>query len=142
METSGAACDARLLEQEALLAAYWSQFLRTYAPDGGSLKSDRYEFGSEELDAFGVADRVAHEDDLLILGPSGCGKTLLAKKIGIHCLERGYVPIFLQGKYFAGTLGESMGREADPFGGTPRLVRGSGAAPSDERRRAWWRLRR
>ncbi|MBB3759558.1 NERD domain-containing protein [Xanthomonas arboricola] len=117
VQTPDAACDARLLEQEALLAAYRSQFLRTYAPDVGSLKSDRYEFGAEELDAIGVADRVAQNDeDLLILGPSGCGKTLLAKKIGIHCLERGHVPMFLQGKYFAGTLGESMGREAGLLG--------------------------
>lgn len=133
VETPGAACDARLLEKEALLAAYRSQFLRTYAPDVGSLKSDRYEFGAEELDAIGVADRVAHEDDdLLILGPSGCGKTLLAKKIGMHCLERGHVPMFLQGKYFAGTLGESMGREAGLLG-APSAARLISAARANGR---------
>lgn len=116
VQTLGAACDAKLLEQEELLVAYRSEFLRTYSPDIGSLKSDRYVFGAEELDSIGVAERVAHDDDLLILGPSGCGKTLLAKKIAIHCLELGYIPIFLQGKYFAGRLGESIEREAGLLG--------------------------
>lgn len=133
VQTLGAACDPKLLEQEELLTAYASEFLRTYAPDVGSLKSDRYELGAEELDATGVADRVAHDDDdLLILGPSGCGKTLLAKKIAIHCLEHGHVPIFLQGKYFAGKLGESIEREAGLLG-APSATRLISAANANGR---------
>lgn len=131
VQTPGAACDPKLLEQEALLEAYKWEFLRTYAPDVGSLKSDRYELGTEELDAIGVAERVAHaDDDLLILGPSGCGKTLLAKKVGIHCLEHGHIPIFLQGKYFAGKLGKSIEREAGLLG-TPSATRLIAAAKAN-----------
>ena len=113
VETMSAACDPKLLEQEALITAYRSQFLRTYAPDIGSLKPDSYRVGDEEFDASRVADCVAQEgEDLLVLGPSGCGKTLLTKKIAIHCLGQSHVPILLQAKYFAGKLGESIEREA------------------------------
>lgn len=117
VQTMSAACDPKLLEQEALVTAYRSEFLRTYAPDIGSLKPDSYGVGDKEFDASRVADCVAQEgEDLLILGPSGCGKTLLAKKIAIHSLEQGHVPILLQAKYFAGKLGESIEREAVMLG--------------------------
>jgi len=113
VQTIGAACNPKLLEQGELLASYRSEFLRTYSADVDVLKSDIYVLGDEALDAYQVADRTAHEgEDLLIQGPSGCGKTLLAKKVAIHCLEQGHVPIFLQAKYFAGKLGESIEREA------------------------------
>ena len=128
-----AACDQALQQQEGLLAAYEAAFLRTYAPDIGPLKNDSYVFGTEGIDAIGVADRVANgDDDLLILGPSGCGKTLLAKKIAIHCLKHGHVPIFLQGKYFAGRLGESIGREAGLLG-APSATRLISAAKATAR---------
>lgn len=117
VQTMSAACDPKLLEQEVLVTAYRSEFLRTYAPDIGSLKPDSYGVGDEEFDASGVTDCVAQEgEDLLILGPSGCGKTLLAKKIAIRSLEQGHVPILLQAKYFAGKLGESIEREAVMLG--------------------------
>ena len=132
-ETMSAACDPKLLEQKALLTAYGSEFLRTYAPDIVSLKPDSYGVVDEEFDAIRVADRVAQEgEDLLILGPSGCGKTLLAKKIAIHCLGQGNVPILLQAKYFAGKLGESIEREAVMLGapsatGLIRAARATGS---------------
>lgn len=117
VQTASAACDPMLLEQEALVAAYRSEFLRTYSPDISSLKTDSYVVGDEETDASRVADRVAQGvEDLLILGPSGCGKTLLAKKIALHCLMQNHVPIFLQAKYFAGKLSESVEREATILG--------------------------
>lgn len=112
IQSVGAACNPKLLEQEELLASYRSEFLRTYSADVGVLKSDTYVLGEETFDAYQVADRTAHGgEDLLILGPSGCGKTLLAKNVAIHCLGQGHVPIFLQAKYFAGKLGESIERE-------------------------------
>lgn len=117
VQTMSAACNPKLLEQEALIAAYRSEFLRTYSPDIGSLKPDSYGVGKEEFDASRVADYATQEgEDLLILGPSGCGKTLLAKTIAIHCLGQGHVPILLQAKYFAGRLGESFEREAVMLG--------------------------
>lgn len=113
VQTLAAACNPKLLEQEELLASYKSEFLRTYSADVGDLKTDSYAVAHEELDARRVANRTAHEgEDLLIYGPSGCGKTMLAKKIAIHCLEQGLVPLFLQAKYFAGKLGENIEREA------------------------------
>ena len=113
VQTLGAACNPKLLEQDELLAGYRSEFLRTYSADVGALKSDSYVLGDEALDACQVADRIVHEgEDLLIHGPSGCGKSLLAKNVAIHCLKQGHVPIFLQAKYFAGKLGESIEREA------------------------------
>lgn len=117
VQTMSAACDPKLLDQEALVTDYRAEFLRTYAPDIGSLKPDSYRVGNDEFDAGRVADCVAQDgEDLLILGPSGCGKTLLAKKIAIHSLGQGHVPIFLQAKYFAGRLGESIEREAVTLG--------------------------
>lgn len=133
VQTLRAACDFKLMEQQVLLTAYATEFFRTYAPDAASLKSDRYEVGLKHLDAVRVADLVAHDDnDLLILGPSGCGKTLLAKKIAIHCLEHGHVPIFLQGKYFQGKLGESIERELGLLG-APSASRLISAAKANAR---------
>lgn len=117
VRTMSAAWNATLLAQEALVEAYTAEVRRTYAPDVNQLKPDIYMFEDEALDAIGLADRIVdHDDDLLIVGPSGCGKTLLAKKITLHCLEHGYTPIFLQAKYFAGKLGESIDREIAMLG--------------------------
>lgn len=112
VQTLGQACNPKLLDQGELLESYRSEFLRTYSSDVCGLKKDFYTFREEALNAYQVSNRVVREcDDLLIHGPSGCGKTLLAKKVAIYCLEQGCVPIFLQAKYFAGKLGESIERE-------------------------------
>lgn len=133
VQTLDAACNPKLLEQHDLLADYRSEFLRTYFPDAGALKSDTYVMGGQRLDACQVAKRAMHEgEDLLIRGPSGCGKTLLAKNVAIHCLEQGHIPIFLQAKYFAGKLGESIEREAVLLGApsAASLIRAASAIGS------------
>lgn len=123
VQTMSAACNPKLMEQEALVSAYRSEFLRLYVPDIGALKPDSYMVGDHEFDASRVADCVAQKGEhLLLLGPSGCGKTLLAKKIAIHSLEQGHIPILLQAKYFAGKLGESIEREAVLLGAPSATV--------------------
>jgi len=112
VQSLDAAFSPKLREHENLLSAYAGAFYRTYASDLVSFQQDSYLVESNDRDAQFIVDQVTSRGvDLLIRGPSGCGKTLLAKQLAISCMQSGDVPVFIPGKYFAGSLRECIDRE-------------------------------
>ena len=54
---------------------------------------------------------MAKGSSAVVVGPSGCGKSLLAKYVGVRCVEKGKIPVIVEAKYFSGEFREVLNQE-------------------------------
>ncbi len=111
--TIEAACDDRMRADVQLLAAYSTEFSRTYGPDVAHLVPFACRSGgSEDMPSDDVVHEIVHEEsDVLLCGPSGCGKSLLGQRVGLSTLETGGVPIAIAAKHYEGSIKGVLDRE-------------------------------
>lgn len=106
-----AALDPKIAAAEDLIRTYVSVFQQNY----GSLTDELipYPCGNQQepFSSTDVIELGATGDNLLLSGPSGCGKSLAAFRICMQSIDRGRLPIFIQGKNFNGNLRDAMDSE-------------------------------
>lgn len=106
-----AATSQDLFDAGALVEKYQNAFSMYYGEDANRLVPDRYRSGEECIELEKISDLISQSRSILVEGPSGCGKSLLAKKLAMHSLQHGCVPIFLVAKAFDGTLRRAIQAE-------------------------------
>jgi 5-methylcytosine-specific restriction endonuclease McrA len=80
----------------SLLDDYSKEFQYAYSDEVEKFVPGKYQI---DKDFFSIKDAAFHEivkRDLVIVGASGLGKSLLAKYIGLKCLEWNEIPIFVE----------------------------------------------
>lgn len=112
-----AAYDPEFYRAEQVLKLYNEELHKNYAPACRDLIESVYKNG---LSDFTVIDLqrllIEKKGSLSIEGPSGCGKTMLAAYLSTYIAENGGCCLFLQAKYFLGSIKDLLDREAGMLG--------------------------
>jgi hypothetical protein len=106
-----AAFDPRIAEAGDLIRTYTAAFRRSYTALADELIPYTCRREHKTCSSMEVVELGATGASLLLSGPSGCGKSLAAFRMGVDTIDRGRLPILVQGKNFAGNLRDTVNTE-------------------------------